>query len=46
MKLTPLSIALAQAYGITRPRLHSAAWLWFDWTRDKHGRTVSFSWMF
>jgi hypothetical protein len=46
MKLTILSIALGQAYGIMRPCIHSAAWLWFDWTRDKLRRPVSFRWKF
>jgi len=46
MKLTLLSIALAHAYGITQSHLHSAAWLWFDWTRDKQRRPVSFRWKF
>jgi len=43
MKLSAPSIALAQVYGIHRSRLHSAAWIWFDWTY-KHGRPVSYRW--
>jgi len=46
MKLSALAIALAQVYGVHRSRLHSAAWLWFDWTRDRQGRPVSFRWRF
>ena len=40
MKFTPIALSIAVAYGQQINRVESAAWLWFDWTRDRDGRLV------
>ena len=43
MKLRPIALAVALAYGRQSAVIESAAWLWFDWTRGKDGR-LSYRW--
>ncbi len=43
MRLTPIALAVAVAYGRQRNVIESAAWLWFDWTRDRDGR-LAYRW--
>ena len=43
MKLTPIALAVALAYGQQRAVIESAAWIWFEWTREKGGR-LTYRW--
>ena len=39
------TLAVAAAYGFTPLRVASAAWLWFEWRRDKQGHPVAYRWV-
>ena len=44
MKLNPIALALARAFGRQTMHIESAAWLWFEWARDGRGNLVSYRW--
>ncbi len=43
MRLTQIALSIAGAYGQQRNAVESAAWLWFEWTRDRDGR-LAYRW--
>ena len=43
MKLTTITLVVAGVYGLQRNAVESAAWLWFDWSRDRVGR-LAYRW--
>ena len=44
MNLTPMALAIARAFGRQPLNIASAAWLWFEWSRDARGNPVSYRW--
>lgn len=43
MRLTPIVFAVAGAYGRQIIGVESAAWLWFEWSRDRSGQ-LTYRW--
>lgn len=43
MRITPIAFAVAGAYGMQRNVVESAAWLWFEWGRDRAGQ-LTYRW--
>ena len=42
--MKPIPLAVARAFGRQVLNIESAAWLWFDWTRDARGNLVKYQW--